>query len=179
MAIWDDCDYPQETSVKYSGLLRWSVSLKETTINVSRLIRRCHVGYITRIFGTEPDNGLTQRLWYCYLYLLKGEPAQPSASRRQFDYFSVHLCMAYILQQNVITPTSDRGLSPFLTLLVEAAHISATVAVCYEPCGWVNNQYYYTLNTCKNTQSLAIHPLPESRWGRGLPPNLVKSETRH
>ena len=38
--------------------------------------------------------------------------------------------------------TSDRNLSPFLTLLDLVSNITATVTVCYEPCGWVSNRLY-------------------------------------
>ncbi len=54
-------------------------------VGASRLIRRRLV-VLARF-------GLTPRLWYCYLYPCKKEPAQPPASRRQLFIFVPRLIM--------------------------------------------------------------------------------------
>ncbi len=42
--------------------------------------------------------------------------------------------------------TSDRNLSPFLTLLDAGSHITATVTVCYDPCGWVSDHLHDSIS---------------------------------
>ncbi|MDJ0618923.1 MAG: toll/interleukin-1 receptor domain-containing protein [Calothrix sp. MO_192.B10] len=58
-----------ETQIEYSEV---PADCAYATSGASRLTRRCHVGNTPEVFGTQPDNGLTQRLWHFCLYPLGG-----------------------------------------------------------------------------------------------------------
>ena len=82
----------------------------------SRLICRCSVGYThCWVSGTKSGLSLTQRLWYCYLYLPVENPRSHPTSWDSY-YFS-YIPVWLIFYRFSSRRTSDRNLSPFLSLL--------------------------------------------------------------
>ncbi|MEH2375787.1 hypothetical protein [Nostoc sp.] len=57
------------------------------------------------MLNTRNQSGLslTQRLWFCDLYLLKEESAQPSTFGRQFDFIPTTLgFIAFVYQRSPV-----------------------------------------------------------------------------
>ncbi len=69
-----------------------ALNLFEIIVWASRLICLSHVRYSYYYkFGTKSNDGLTEHLWYYYLYPLKEEPAQlptQPPGKRIFSYFT-------------------------------------------------------------------------------------------
>ena len=58
--------------------------------------------------------------------------------------------MAYFLQQGVTKPNPRSVLSPFLSQLSEAKHITATVTYCLQSSGWVATTYILHVSVRKS-----------------------------
>lgn len=134
--------YPRIPLTFHAGL---RVSIAVALLGISR-----------KIFVTQDDPSVTQRLWSYDLYPQR-EPAQPPSSRRQFNFlsdtFALDLRNSY--RDQLRLPQS-------LLFLYQAYHRYARV-ICSETVGWVDDHVYNTTPILmKSTRSSLSLSSPDS-----------------
>ncbi len=132
------------------------------TSGASRLIRRCLL--------VQVQIGLTQRLSVYTVYLLKGEPAQPSHFLGQFDYLSSY--SPWIYDNGQPARFSDSPI--YRSICGKVRTPTLKLACLFNTVGWVNNHKYFPTFSLCNQDSPKIHHQRDEDSTGGLPARIVK-----